>query len=169
MSDINIFQDVHTYLIISFLLMVYLLYKYAYKSVDNMISSGVNEIKNEINQLHNKKKLLSKQIDDLNTSINNEDKDMEKAVAEAQDTAEQIINRRNEEIQNIIREKREINTYNYKKLEDDINSRIRQKLANLIVQKVIDKINTVEDVKSFQIINLQKSIDMLKSFTSSDH
>ena len=169
MSDINIFQDVHTYLIISFLLMVYLLYKYAYKSVDNMISSGVNEIKNEINQLHNKKKLLSKQIDDLNTSIKNEDKDMEKAVAEAQDTAEQIINRRNEEIQNIIREKREINTYNYKKLEDDINSRIRQKLANLIVQKVIDKINTVEDVKSFQIINLQKSIDMLKSFTSSDH
>lgn len=168
MSDINIFQDVHTYLIISFLLMVYLLYKYAYKSVDNMISSGVNEIKNEINQLHNKKKLLSKQIDDLNTSIKNEDKDMEKAVAEAQDTAEQIINRRNEEIQNIIREKREINTYNYKKLEDDINSRIRQKLTNLIVQKVIDKINTVDDVKSFQIINLQKSIDMLKSFTTSN-
>lgn len=164
----SIFQDVHTYLIISFLLMIYLLYKYAYKSVDNMISSGVNEIKNEINQLHNKKKLLSQQIDDLNTSINNEDKDMEKAVAEAQNTAEQIINRRNEEIQSIIREKREINTYNYKKLEDDINSRIKQKLANLIVQKVIDKINTVEDVKSFQIINLQKSIDMLKSFTSSD-
>lgn len=169
MNESNIFQDVHTYLIISFLLMIYLLYKYAYKSVNNAISSGVNEIRNEINQLHNKKKLLSQQIDDLNSSIKNEDKDMEKAIAEAQDTAEKIINIRNEEIQNIIKEKREINTYNYKKLEDDINSRIKQKLTNLIVQKVIDKINTVEDVKSFQIINLQKSIDMLKSFTSSDH
>jgi len=94
---------------------------------------------------------------------------MEKAVAEPQDTAGKIMSRRNEEIQNIIKEKREINTYNYKKLEDDINSRIKQKLTNLIVQKVIDKIDTVKDVKSFQIINLQKSIDMLKSFTSSDH
>lgn len=164
----NIFQDIHTYLIISFLLMIYILYKYAYKTVDNAISSGVNKIKDNINQLHNKKKLLSKQIDTLNTSIKNEDKDMEKAVAEAQDKAEQIINRRNEEIQNIIKEKREINTYNYKKLEDDINSRIRQKLTNLIVQKVIDKINTGEDAKSFQIINLQKSIDMLKSFTDAN-
>ena len=165
----NIFQDVHTYLIISFVLMVYLLYKFAYKTVDNTISSGVNKIKDEINQLYNKKKSLSEQIDDLNNSIQNEDKYMEQAVAEAQETAEQIINRRNEEIQNIIREKREINTYNYKKLEDDINSRIRQKLTNLIVQKVIDKINTVEDAKSFQIINLQKSIDMLKSFTSTNN
>ena len=164
----NIFQDIHTYLIISFLLMIYILYKYAYKTVDNAISSGVNKIKDNINQLHNKKKSLSKQIDTLNTSIKNEDKDMEKAVAEAQDKAEQIINRRNEEIQNIIKEKREINTYNYKKLEDDINSRIRQKLTNLIVQKVIDKINTGEDAKSFQIINLQKSIDMLKSFTDAN-
>ena len=163
---INIFQDVHTYLIISFLIMVYLLYKLAYKTVKDTISGGVDKIKSEINQLHNKKKSLAKQIDDLNVSIKNEDKDMEKAVAEAQETAEQIISRRNEEIQNIIREKREINTYNYKKLEDDINSRIRQKLTSLIVQKVIDKINTVEDAKSFQIINLQKSIDMIKSFTN---
>lgn len=165
---INIFQDIHTYLIISFLLMVYLLYKFAYKSVDNMISSGINQIKNEINQLNNKKQALFKQIADLNTSIENADNDRETAVAEAQHTAEQIINKRNEEIQNIIREKREINTYNYKKLEDDINSRIRQKLISLIVQKVIDKINTVENAKSFQIINLQKSIDMLKNFTNSN-
>lgn len=164
----NILQDIHTYLIISFVLMVYVLYKYAYRSIDNAISSGINEIKNKIDQLHNKKKLLSKQIDDLNSSIEHEDKDMEDAIADAQNTAEQIISKRNVEIQNIIREKREINTYNYKKLEDDINSRIRQKLTNLIVQKVIDKINTVEDVKNFQIINLQRSIDMLKSFTVSD-
>ncbi len=163
---INIFQDVHTYLIISFLIMVYLLYKMAYRTIDNAISSGVNKIKAEINQLHTKKQSLFQQIEELNMEIKNEDKDMEKAVAEAQNTAEQIINRRNEEIQNIIKEKREINTYNYKKLEDDINSRIRQRLTNLIVQKVIDKINTVEDAKSFQIINLQKSIDMLKSFTN---
>jgi len=162
----NIFQDIHTYLIISFLLMVYLLYKYAYRLVDNTISSGINEIKNEIDQLHNKKKLLSEQIDDLNSSIENEDKDMEHAIVEAQNTAEQIISQRNIEIQNIIKEKKEINTYNYKKLEDDINSRIRQKLTNLIVQRVIDKINTVEDAKNFQIINLQRSIDMLKSFTT---
>ncbi|MBR1943909.1 MAG: hypothetical protein IJ848_00360 [Alphaproteobacteria bacterium] len=164
----NIFQDIHTYLIISFVLMLYILYKYAYRTADNAISSGINEIKNEIDQLHNKKKSLSDQIDELNSSILNEDKDMEKAIANAQATAEQIINNRNVEIQNIINEKREINTYNYKKLEDDINSRIRQKLTNLIVQKVIDKINTVDDVKNFQIINLQRSIDMLKSFTTTD-
>ena len=162
----NIFQDIHTYLIISFVLMLYLLYKFAYKSVDNTISSGINKIKDDINQLHNKKQSLSKQIDDLNMSIKNEDKYREQAINEAQETAEQIINKRNGEIQNIIREKREINTYNYKKLEDDINSRIKQKLANLIVQKVIDKINTVEDARSFQIINLQKSIDMLKNFAN---
>jgi len=165
----NIFQDIHTYLIISFLLMIYLLYKFAYKTVNNAISSGVDKIKSEINQLHNKKQLLSKQINDLNMNIQNEDKYMEQAVAEAQKTAEQIINRRNEEIRNIIKEKKEINTYNYKKLEDDINSRIKQKLTNLIIQKIIDKINTVEDAKSFQIINLQKSIDMLKSFTNMDN
>ncbi len=165
----NIFQDVHTYLIISFVLMVYLLYKFAYKSVNNTISNGINKIKDEINQLHNKKQSLSKQIDDLNISIKNEDKYMEQAINEAQETAEQIINKRNEEIQNIIKEKREINTYNYKKLEDDINSRIKQKLANLIVQRVIDKINTVEDARSFQIINLQKSIDMLKKFANGNN
>ncbi|MBQ9440887.1 MAG: hypothetical protein IJU54_00560 [Alphaproteobacteria bacterium] len=149
--------------------MVYLLYKFAYKSVDNTISSGVNKIKDGINQLHNKKQSLSKQIDDLNISIKNEDKYREQAINEAQETAEQIISKRNEEIQNIIKEKREINTYNYKKLEDDINSRIKQKLANLIVQRVIDKINTVEDARSFQIINLQKSIDMLKKFANGNN
>jgi len=73
MNDNNIFKDVHTYLIIIFLLMIYLIYKCDYKSVNNSISNCVNEIKNEINQLHEKKKLLSKQIEDLNSSIKNED------------------------------------------------------------------------------------------------
>lgn len=56
-----IFQDVHTYLIISFLLMLFLLYKFGYKNFDASLKSYIENISSNIkNSEQNKTSALSK-------------------------------------------------------------------------------------------------------------
>ena len=133
-----------------------------YKTVDNTISNGINKIKCEIDQLNFTKNSLTAQINSLKNNVETENKNMNTVIQEAQNRAEELIVQTEQEINEVIQSKKEYNLHIYKKLEEDIGIQIKQKLIDLIIQNVMYKINTIENPESFQLINLQKSIEMLE-------
>ena len=146
----TIFQDIHTYLIASFALMLLLIYKKAYKNIDQNINDGISQIEQEINNLKTQKTKLTKKLGELNTQLKFETdmscKTIEEAHEKAADLAKQLKIANQQEIEEI--KSRYQNTY--QKLQENINIELQQEINILIINKIKIKLKKLTNNASFQ-------------------
>ena len=148
---IQMLQDVHTYLVISFVLMLVLLYKKAYKSIDKSVSNGINTIKQEIDNLKNTKKEIENQTKELNTQIKFKNDHIEQAQENAKIDADNFTQNKLIENKNILIQVRKQQEDNCNKLSKNIEQDIQQKLIQLIPNAILKQIHCADNINEQSI------------------
>lgn len=158
----NIFQDIHTYLIISFILMVILIFKKGYKKFDNSLSKNVNDIKDKISNLENRKKEMNDQLEKLKKELIDVNSNIDIAITKAEDKAKKIIEMAGSEINDIVRKKQEEYASTIQKIKSGLSVELQNKIINLVIKDLAKKLQDVESNRKIQNIGIENSTKMLE-------
>lgn len=157
----NIFQDIHFYLVLSFTIMVIVLYKKVYKNIDNNLTTSISDIKNEITNLRNTRDELQDKVLKLKEEVKTSSVNYQETLQQAKLNLQNVIDEYNNQYAIELEKLKHIKQSIYKNFEIESNMKINKKLKELIIHGVITKINNVSNPTQFNLINLQKSLNML--------
>ena len=109
----SLLQNVHTYLVISFVVMLIALFKFGYKKLDNQLNKGIENIKFTLNDLESKKIAANEQIIQLKKELQIVNDEVSEAISKAEQTAKEITEKSNKDIEQILKNK-QISFFNIK-------------------------------------------------------
>lgn len=159
---IDILQNVHTYLLISFITTIIILFKYFYKKLDNSLEKDVNSIRETLAELENKKIEASNQVELLKQELLETENNISKAVAEAEQKAKEIIETSNKNIAKILEQKQKEYDIALEKIETSFSIELKNKFVTLILQALEEKIKEGQTSREFQNSLIENSIKRLE-------
>lgn len=157
----SVFQDIHLYLIISFLLMVYVVYKFGYKSFSNYISDGVSEIKSELDALIKEKKRLECQVTKLSLELDDIKKNYNKVIDTTKLSAERYISERNLQLKDLIGDLELKNQQTMKTIENEYIVKIKNKMTELVIKKLLEKIQEPNNIKQVSLASITNAVQLI--------
>ena len=156
-----VFNDIHTYLIISFLLMLVLLHKMAYKKFQSYLESKINNVSKTISDAENTKinsdRELLEKISEKETASEN----IEKITEKSREECESIAHILNSKLENLVEYKNNEYKQIIKKLQNSANSEIHSMLVNIAVEKTIKKITEDSNSQVYHNNAIENSLKML--------
>lgn len=161
----SVFQDIHLYLIISFLLMMYVVYKFGYKSFSSYISNGISEIKSELDALIKEKKRLECQVSKLSLELGDAKRDYDKVLNTTKLSAEEYVSKRNLQLKDLIGELELKNQQTMKTIEYEYTVKIRNKLTELVIKRLSEKIQEPNNVKQVSLASITNAVQLINQLT----
>ena len=161
----NIIANVHTYLIISFLVTIWLIAKFIYHKLDDKLSKDVEDIKDLLENLEQTKLDSEKQIKNLKAELSVANEQVAKSIAEAERQANDMTEKSNREISDLIAKKQIEYEQAVLKMKSSINVEMQNKLVDAVIKEFIKKLKESREDRDFQNAAIDRSLDMLEKLT----
>lgn len=158
----SIFQEVHTYLAISFIVMIVLLIKFGYKKIDNKLNEDIKNIKFNLNDLERLKTESNEEIIRLKQELHEVNDSILQAVSKAEQKANEITENSNKNIEKALRDKQADYEAIHKRIEQSFLVDLKNKLVSLILKDLEKKIKESKDSREFQNDLIENSIEHLE-------
>lgn len=158
----SIFQEVHTYLAISFIVMIVLLIKFGYKKIDNKLNEDIKNIKFNLNDLGRLKTESNEEIIRLKQELHEVNNSILQAVSKAEQKANEITENSNKNIEKALRDKQADYEAIHKRIEQSFLVDLKNKLVSLILKDLEKKIKESKDSREFQNDLIENSIEHLE-------
>lgn len=155
----------HTFLIISFVVAIWGVYKFAYKRVDKKLTYEIEEIKKTIEDADEEKREHEILITDLNKRLNNIQNEQKAAEYHAREDAKKENIIRNETIDKIIKEKREKNEREAMEIECALIAQTQEKYINAVIDETLRKLRALKADSKYQAHAVRNSLKMLRSIS----
>lgn len=158
-----LFNDVHTYLLISFIVMAFMLYKYTHKKAADAIQEKIDLISNLIADAEKRKDKAEIELRELNRSVVDIEEIVNQTISRAKIEAEKISTSSNEKIKVLLGQKEREYNVAIEKIRQSTISDLQEKIVRLTMKKVVSMINDCSDKQLIQNISIEKSIKMLEN------
>ncbi len=159
----NIFNDIHTYLVISFLAMVLLLYKFAYNQIVSFIQNKINAISNSIKQAENDKENAEAKVHLLEkTVVETQEKALD-SITKAHESADKIMAQSNETVNKIITEKEQEYQNIIEKVKNSVLAEMKKKFIECVHKEILRMMDMKRNKRSMHNAAIEKSIAMFES------
>lgn len=159
---ISIVSNVHTYLVISFLLTGWVIFKFAYKKIDSKISADIRGIQDKIEGLEQKKNEAGKHLKQLQTDLAAANDDVAKALAEASQTAKEMTAKANQEISDLIKTKQLEYDQTIQKMKASLSIELQNKIIDAVIRELAERLRNSKTDREFQNASIENSINMLE-------
>lgn len=159
----TLFSDIHTYLVISFLLMAFLIYKYAYRQAVSFIQNGIAKIANSISSAEDRKEQAENQLADAEKSMVEVNENREAFLKRAQLKAEEIISSSNKSVQQIVKQKEKEYNHTIQKIKNGLSLEIQKRIVSLSTDELIRMIQAKKNKREMHNIAIERSIEMLEA------
>ncbi|MDR1365408.1 MAG: hypothetical protein LBJ42_02375 [Holosporales bacterium] len=137
---ITILQDVHTYLILSFIGMLAILWKLAYRKVASSLNCEIDSIRTKISSLETRRKEAELQIKNLGASLEEATGEMEKSIAIAEEEARKITEKSTAKVAAIIAAKQKEYHSSIEKIRAGVMAELHNKIVELVINKLSEKL-----------------------------
>lgn len=159
----SIFQNVHTYLVISFIVMLVFLFKFGYKKLDNRLNEDIENIKFTLNDLERKKLESNEEINHLKRELQDANDSISKAILRAEQKAKEITENSNKNIEEVLKDKQAEYEAIRKRIEQSFLVDLKNKLVSLILKDLEERIKETQDSREFQNDLIENSIEHLEN------
>lgn len=159
----TLFSDIHTYLVISFIMMVILLYKYAHKSIVLFIQNKIEQIENAISSAETRKERSEKKLTDMERSIAETTEQKETAVKQAQLKAEDIMSASTKSVEKIIKQKEREYNQAIKKIKNSIVLEMQKRIIDVSTNEFMRMVSAKKNKREMHNAAIEKSIAMLEA------
>ncbi len=158
----GIFSDIHTYLIISFLLMAFLLYKYAYRQALSGLDKKVDSVRESIKFVEEKKKAAEEEIVRLKREIAEANELLAKSISEAEAEAKKILQESGEIINEIVAKNEKECKNSIEKIKGSMSLELQNKIVELVIESITSRIGRDHLDKELQNTSIENATKMLE-------
>ncbi|MDO4974900.1 MAG: ATP synthase F0 subunit B [Alphaproteobacteria bacterium] len=162
----SLLQNVHTYLVISFVVMLIALFKFGYKKLDNQLNKGIENIKFTLNDLESKKIAANEQIIQLKKELQIVNDEVSEAISKAEQTAKEITEKSNKDIEQILKNKQAEYDMALKRIEQGFLVELKNKLVSLILNDLEKKLKEGKESRELQNDLIENSIENLETLVT---
>lgn len=159
----SIFQNVHTYLVISFIVMLVFLFKFGYRKLDNRLNEDIENIKFTLNDLERKKLESNEEINHLKRELQDANDSISKAISKAEQKAKEITENSNKNIEEILKNKQTEYESIRERIEQSFLVDLKNKLVSLILKDLEKRIKETQGSREFQNDLIENSIEHLEN------
>ncbi|MDR0695700.1 MAG: hypothetical protein LBF56_02955 [Holosporales bacterium] len=159
----SIFQDVHTYLIISFVLMLGVLGKTICKRVTGSLSTDIRKLKSDIETLNQKKVEAEELIGHLAKDLETAKASIGKAVMAAESEAAAITKKASDEIDEIVRKKQKEYDNAVAKIRSGLSMELQHKIVDMTIKRIAGKLQDAAADRSIHSEIIEGSAQMLET------
>ncbi len=165
----NIFYDIHTYLIISFVGMLFLLFKLVSRKVNSFISKEIVDIERRFNDLRERKQQLEQELSDIKQNLYKEQNIAIDNIKEAEQKSKDISDQTILTISRIIEEKNQEQQIAIQKIYNELSVELQRKLVDEVIKKIVSKIKLSSEIcRELHNNAIASSLDMLNSLAGDD-
>ena len=161
----SVFQDIHTYLALSFVLMLVFVFKFFYKKLDKQLENEVNQVRQSVENIEVSKKDISREIRGLQLELQNANEHMAKSIKDAENKARELAESSNKDVENAIeRKQREYNAA-LAQIRSGLSVELKNKMVGFVLEDLKNKLRSKQDSRDFQNFLIQNSIKSIESLT----
>jgi F0F1-type ATP synthase membrane subunit b/b' len=158
----NILQDVHTYLIISFIGTVVVLWKLAYGKVRDSLDREVEDVRSRISALELRKKETELQLKQLSIDLDGTAAEIEKSLAAAEEEARKITEKSTAKIAAIMGTKQKEYDMAVAKIRAGLMAELHNKVVSLVMASLSERLKKSHDDRKLQNNAIDVSMRMLE-------
>ncbi|MDR0640249.1 MAG: hypothetical protein LBF65_00720 [Holosporales bacterium] len=157
-----ILQDIHTYLIISFVAMCVLLFKVLYKKCQIELEKSIEDVKNSIEDLEKRKLTTERHLEHLRQELEEARQNVDKAVQEAEIEAKRITEKSAISITKAIERKQEDYQKEIEKIRTGLYSELQIRMSELIIKEIENRLKEFKTNREFQNTGINNAIKRLE-------
>ena len=157
----SIISNVHTYLVISFLLACWLIFKFAYQRLDSRLSKDVDDIRDLLEGLDKKKSESEQQIKLLKNDLIEANEHINKTVSDAEQKAKKLTEKSHQEISDLIKLKQEEYDQAIEKMKSSMTVEMQNNLVDAVIKELVRKLKSAKNDRDFQNTSIENSLKML--------
>ncbi|MDR1609447.1 MAG: ATP synthase F0 subunit B [Holosporales bacterium] len=158
----NVLQDIHTYLVVSFIGMIVVLWKLAYGKVRDSISSEVEDVRSRIHALELRKKETELQLKQLDINLKEAAAEIEKSVIAAEEEARRITEKSTAKIATIMETKQKEYDVAIAKIRAGLMAELHNKVVSLVMARLSERLEKSSDDRELQNSAIDISMKMLE-------
>ncbi len=162
----SIFQNIHTYLVISFVVMLVFLFKFGYRKLDSQLNKDIENIKFTLNDLETKKIEANDQINQLKQELQTANDNILKAISKAEQKAKEITENSNKNIEEILKNKQAEYDAALRRIEQGFLVELKNKLVYLILKNLEEKLKEGKTSRELQNDLIENSIENLETLVA---
>lgn len=162
----NILQDVHTYLFISFLLTGFAIFKFAYKKLDTGLNQNINDMKDLLSDLEKRKLEAETHLQHLKNELKNVNENINKTISETELEAKKITEKSNIKITELVKQKQAEYDFAVDKIKSGLFVELQKKLSEAIIKDLVKKLQTTNKNREFQNTSIENSMDMIEDLVN---
>ncbi|MDR1034529.1 MAG: ATP synthase F0 subunit B [Holosporales bacterium] len=157
----ELFQGVYTYLVISFVLMCFLLFKFTYKKVQSSLEGNVTEVRRSIEGIEKRRADTILKISEAKYALEVAKRQAEAVIQEAEDQAKKITNQSTDIISRAVEQKQREYDKELAQIKIGLYSEMHHKISEMIIKEIERKIHTVKMKGAFQNGTIDDAIEAL--------
>ncbi|MDR2458579.1 MAG: hypothetical protein LBD43_00575 [Holosporales bacterium] len=158
----NVLQDIHTYLVVSFIGMVVVLWKLAYGKIKSSLNREVEDVRSRICALELRKKETELQLKQLNINLEEAAAEIEKSVIAAEEEARKITGKAAAKIAAIMETKQKEYDVAIARIRAGLMAELHNKVVSLVMAKLSERLQKSRDDRKLQNNAIDISMDMLE-------
>ncbi len=162
------YPNIHVSLLLSFVWMLFFVYKYGHNIISKYLDNGISEIKTSLEKLTNEKNKLRKNIEVLKDEISSSEKNYEIAITDAKVEAQDHYNKKMLEIDSTIKEIEIKNKSVLLSIESEYSELIKRKITDLIIDNLMNKINDTTNVRNVTLAGITRAITELQNIRTEE-
>ena len=152
------------FLVISFVLALWLLYKFAYKKLNKQIDKSIEDIRGTITNNKKAKKNAEDEIKKMRLEIERLEKSAQAEEANARKEAKISNDNNNKKIEHIILEKNREYEDAKLALERNFFSKAQKEYIENVIHTIRERLESVSKDKGFQEKAIERSLNMLEEY-----
>lgn len=160
----NILLSEQMFLVISFVLALWLLYKFAYKKLNKQIEKSIEDIRGTITNNEKAKKNAEDAIKKMRLEIERLEKSAQAEEANARKETKISNDNNNKKIEHIILEKNREYEDAKLALERNFFSKAQKEYIENVIHTIRERLESVSKDKSFQEKAIERSLNMLEEY-----
>jgi F0F1-type ATP synthase membrane subunit b/b' len=157
----SIFHDVHTYLVISFVSTVVILFKLGYAKLDDWLKKSVNDIRDLIAGLEERKRSCEKVASTLDGELKSARDMADDMLRKSEEDARSFLDRRLLEIDSEAARKEEELADEARGVENGLVAELAKRCVSAVSSEIYDKISESAKDKDFQKLCFDRSVEMV--------
>jgi F0F1-type ATP synthase membrane subunit b/b' len=162
----SIFQDAHTYLIISFLLMLVVLGKTVIKKMAGVLTTDIKKLESDFSSLEQRKIEAEKTIERLTKDLEEAGISIDKAVMAAKNEAALITKKASDEIDEVVQKKQKEYDVAIAKIRSSLSLELHNKIVDMTVKRLSGKLLEAADDRALHSHSIATSSDMIEELSS---
>ncbi|MDR1333102.1 MAG: hypothetical protein LBJ69_01730 [Holosporales bacterium] len=158
----SIFQDVHTYLVISFVATAIILWKLVSAKITMVLDNEVDGVRSKISSLEVRKKEAEGKLKQLRSDVEEEKVRVEKSITTAENEARKIIEASTAKIAAAVESKQNEYSASFKKLHVGLAAEIQNRIISLVIGRLSDRLKDARNNRELQNQYIDLSLKMLE-------